>query len=218
MLLSLGGGPLLLYRCKTMRARVLWARPDPGGRGTGTGSGQQAGGWPAVQPRRPGENLAGGDRRSARPTRPSSATTTRATARPWPPGSPRTPRSSRPTATRTRAGPDRGAARRDVRRQPGREDRDRDRRDPVPQPGRRQGRGPHRRHAGQGVARIAPLHRPARQARRPLADLQRPRGARPAGQPARPAQGPRVDGRRLGRRGARLVSGSTAAGRRTATS
>ncbi len=88
------------------------------------------------------------------------------------------------------------------------------------QPGCRQGRGPHDRHARQGRAGDPPpLHRTARQARRQLAPLQRARRTRSDGQPARPAGGPRVDARRLDRRGARLGrSASTAAGRMTATS
>ena len=41
--------------------------------------------------------------------------------------------------------------------------------------------------------------RPAGPARRPLVDLEHPRGTRPAGYPARPAQGPGMDARRVGR-------------------
>ena len=51
----------------------------------------------------------------------------------------------------------------------------------------------------EGGAGDAPLHSALRQARRPLVHLRRPRGTRPAGPPARPAQGPRMDGRRVGR-------------------
>ena len=57
---------------------------------------------------------------------------------------------------------------------------------------------------GEGGPAGPPVHGALRQARRPLADLQRPRGGGPAGPPARPAQGPRMDDRRVGRRGARL--------------
>ena len=81
---------------------------------------------------------------------------------------------------------------------------DRGRVDPVPQPGRRQGGRADHGDAGEGRRGDAAAHGAARQARRPLADLEHPRGARAARQPARAAQGPGMDDRRVGRPGLRL--------------